>query len=73
MQHIRGEFEAHGVPSLQTQMHEREAFLAMFSFGGTIGSLNAAQVSGLDGATKNARTFAAEVVAILRQAQPAAA
>lgn len=73
LQHIRGEFEAHGVPSLQTQMHEREAFRAIFSFGGTIDSLNAAQVSGLDGATKNARTFAAEVVAMLRQAQPAAA
>jgi chromosome partitioning protein len=73
LQHIRGEFEAHGVPSLQTQMHEREAFRAIFSFGGTIDSLNAGQVSGLDGAMKNARAFAAEVVAMLRQAQPAEA
>ena len=73
LQHIRGEFEAHGVPSLQTQMQEREAFRAIFSFGGTIDSLNAGQVSGLDGATRNARAFAAEVVAMLRQAQPAEA
>jgi chromosome partitioning protein len=73
LQHIRGEFEAHGVPSLQTQMHEREAFRAIFSFGGTIDGLNAGQVGGLDGATKNARAFAAEVVAMLRQAQPAEA
>jgi chromosome partitioning protein len=73
LQHIRGEFEAHGVPSLQTQMHEREAFRAIFSFGGTIDGLNAAQVSGLEGAVKNVRGFAAEVVAMLRQAQLAEA
>ena len=73
LQHIRGEFEAHGVPSLQTQMHEREAFRAIFSFGGTIDGLNASQVGGLDGAMKNARAFAAEVVGMLRQAQPAEA
>src|SRR5918997_1339568 len=73
LQHIRSEFEAHGVPSLQTQMQEREAFRAIFSFGGTIDGLNAGQVGGLDGAMKNARAFAAEVVAMLRQAQPAEA
>lgn len=73
LQHIRGEFEAHGVPALQTQMHEREAFRAIFSFGGTVESLNAGQVSGLEGAVRNARAFAAEVVGMLRQAQPAEA
>jgi len=73
LQHIRGEFEAHGVPALETQMNEREAFRAIFSFGGTIDSLNAGQVGGLDGAVKNARAFAAEVVAMLRRAQPAEA
>jgi chromosome partitioning protein len=73
LQHIRGEFEAYGVPSLQTQMQEREAFRAIFSFGGTIDSLNAGQVSGLEGAMRNARAFAAEVVGMLRQAQPAEA
>jgi chromosome partitioning protein len=73
LQHIRAEFEAHGVPALQTQMQEREAFRAIFSFGGTIDSLKAGQVSGLEGAMKNARAFAAEVVAMLRQAQPAEA
>lgn len=67
LQHIRSEFEAHSVPSLQTQMHEREAFRAIFSFGGSIDSLNATQVSGLEGAIRNARAFAAEVVGLLRQ------
>jgi chromosome partitioning protein len=73
LQHIRGEFEAHGVPALETQMHEREAYRAVFSFGGTVDTLNAAQVSGLEGAVRNARAFAAEVVALLRQAQTAEA
>ena len=54
-------------------MHEREAFRAIFSFGGTIDSLKASQVGGLDGAMRNAKAFAAEVVAMLRQAQPAEA
>jgi chromosome partitioning protein len=69
LQHIRGEFETHGVPALETQMHEREAYRAVFSFGGTVDNLNASQVSGLEGAIRNARAFAAEVVALLRQMQ----
>ena len=67
LQHIRAEFEQHGVPVFQTQMHEREAFRAIFSFGGTVESLNGSQVSNLDAAVKNARAFASEVVAMLRQ------
>jgi chromosome partitioning protein len=51
-------------------MHEREAYRAVFSFGGTVDNLNASQVSGLEGAIRNARAFAAEVVALLRQTQP---
>lgn len=69
LQHIRAEFEAHGVPALETQMHEREAYRAVFSFGGTVDNLTAGQVGGLDGAVRNARALAAEVVALLRQAQ----
>jgi chromosome partitioning protein len=67
LQHIRSEFLNNGIPVFQTQMHEREAFRAIFSFGGTIEALNAEQVSNLDAAVKNARAFAAEVVAMLRQ------
>jgi chromosome partitioning protein len=69
LQHIRAEFEGHGVPAFETQMHEREAFRAIFSFGGTVETLNAAQVGGLDGAVRNARAFADEAVALLRRAQ----
>jgi chromosome partitioning protein len=67
LQHIRREFLNNGIPVFQTQMHEREAFRAIFSFGGTIEALNTEQVSNLDAAVKNARAFAAEVVNMLRQ------
>jgi len=66
-QHIRGEFSDHGVPAFQTQMHERDAFRAIFSFGGTLESLDPAQVSNVTAAVGNARAFAAEVITKLRQ------
>jgi chromosome partitioning protein len=66
LQHIREEFFAHQVPAFDTQMHEREAFRAIFSFGGTLESLDATQVSNLAAAVTNARAFAGEVLAKLR-------
>ena len=67
LKHIRAELEGAGVPILGTQMHEREAFRAIFSFGGTVESLRPDQVGGLEAAVKNARAFAAEVVAMLKR------
>jgi chromosome partitioning protein len=49
-------------------MNEREAFRAIFSFGGTLESLDASQVSNRDAAIKNARELAGEVLTLLRQA-----
>jgi chromosome partitioning protein len=70
LQHIRDELEGAGVPILRTQMHEREAFRAIFSFGGTLGTLEPGQVANLPAAAANARAFAAEVVAALRSGAP---
>jgi chromosome partitioning protein len=67
LQHIREEFQTHEVPAFETQMHEREAFRAIFSFGGTLESLDASQVSNLPAAIANARAFAGEVIAKLRR------
>jgi chromosome partitioning protein len=67
LQHIREEFSTHQVPAFEIQMHEREAFRAIFSFGGTLESLDPTQVSNLQAALANARAFAGEVVAMLRQ------
>jgi chromosome partitioning protein len=69
-QHIRSEFSDHGVPAFQTQMHERDAFRALFSFGGTLESLDPMQVSNVEAAVSNARAFAGEVIAKLRQETP---
>ena len=72
LQHIQDEFRKHGVLAFDTHMHERDAFKGIFSFGGTLDTLNPAQVSNLDSAVVNARAFAGEVIAMLRrtQAQP---
>jgi chromosome partitioning protein len=66
LQHIREEFARNAVPVLATQMHEREAFRAIFSFGGTVQGLTAEQVGGLEAAIANARALGAEVVERLR-------
>jgi chromosome partitioning protein len=68
LQHIKAEFAKHGVPAFTVHMHEREAFRAIFSFGGTLDSLNRRTVSNLDAAISNARALAAEVVSLLRPA-----
>jgi chromosome partitioning protein len=66
LQHIRGELDAAGVPIFAVQIHEREAFRAIFSFGGTLENLGPSQVSNVPAAVANAKNFAAEVVAMLR-------
>ncbi|WP_226583401.1 division plane positioning ATPase MipZ [Acuticoccus sediminis] len=66
---IAAEFAEHGVPVIATQMHEREAFRAVFAYGGSLADLDRSQVSNVDAALRNARAFAAEVVGML----PAAA
>jgi len=56
-------------------MHERDAFKAIFSFGGTLQNLNPKLVRNLDGAISNARALASEVIGLLRpdDAEPAEA
>lgn len=68
LQHIQDEFKKHGILSFHTQLHEREAYRALFSFGGTLEALNPQHVSNLDAAVVNARAFAGEVVTMLREA-----
>jgi chromosome partitioning protein len=66
LHHIQSEFERHGVHGFRTQMHERDAYRAIFSFGGTLEGLDGSHVSNLSGAIANARAFAGEVIAMLR-------
>jgi len=66
LQHIQNEFHKHGIKAFQTQINEREAYRALFSFGGTLESLNPEHVSNLGAAIIDARAFAGEVIALLR-------
>ena len=73
MAHIqRGLIEA-GVPVLKAELHEREAFRAVFSFRQPLERLNPAEVGNLEKAIANAEAFASEVVGLLRTGQGAAA
>jgi len=72
---IEAEFAENKVRMLGTQIHERDAFRAIFSFGGTLQGLDTTQVTNIPAAVRNARDFAAEIVSILKDgvAAPVAA
>lgn len=67
--HIEKGLVAAGIPVFDTELNEREAFRAMFSFRQPLAGLNPAEVSNLDKATTNAEQFAQEVIQALRGAQ----
>ncbi|MBS0445115.1 MAG: ParA family protein [Proteobacteria bacterium] len=62
MAHIERGLMGAGVPIFDTELHEREAFRAMFSFRRTLADLNSAEVGNLEKAMANAEAFALEVV-----------
>ena len=64
---ITNQFSQAGVDVFETRMVERAAFRAIFSYGGSLSKLDGSQVSGVPAAMKNARSFMAEVVSILKQ------
>lgn len=66
MGHIHNGLLDAGVPVFETQLNEREAFRAMFSFQQTLENLDPREVSNLDKAQANAEQFAAEVIERLR-------
>lgn len=68
LRHIQDQFVKNGVRAFETQIHERDAYRALFSFGGTLSSLNPAEVRNIEAAIVNARAFAGEMIAMLRDA-----
>lgn len=64
---IESEFAENGVNVLKTRLHDREAYRALFSFGGTLSALDPANVRNIPAAVENARAFTSEVVDFLRQ------
>jgi chromosome partitioning protein len=59
---VVGQITGAGVPTFKTEIFERDAFRAIFSFGGTLRTLDPKQVSGIDGAIANALAFTVEVL-----------
>ena len=60
-----------GIPLFGTALNERDAFRAIFSFGGTLSSLDPAAVGNIVAALNNARQCTAEAVAMLKERQDA--
>jgi chromosome partitioning protein len=62
---IEAEMLEQGIPMFSTALHERDAYRAVFSFGGTLYTLKGDAVRNIPAAIKNARDFVAEVVGML--------
>lgn len=67
MGHIQGGLNDAGVPMFKAQLHEREAFRALFSFRQTLEKLDGKDVPNLDKAIANAEQFTVEVIERLRE------
>jgi chromosome partitioning protein len=67
--HIQNGLIGAGIPVLKTELNERDAFRAVFSFQQTLDGLNAAEVPNLDKAKLNVWEFVHEVVERLREAE----
>jgi chromosome partitioning protein len=63
--HIQIGLIAAGIPVLETELNERDAFKAIFSFQQTLDGLSTADVSNLDKAKANVEEFAREILAKL--------
>lgn len=67
MGHIQHGLTDAGVPVFKSQLNEREAFRALFSFQRTLETLDPKEVPNLDKAQANAEEFVAEVIERLRE------
>jgi chromosome partitioning protein len=70
LRHIEAELSQSGVPVMKTHLFERDAYRALFVFGGGISTLDPAEVSNIKVAKANAESFMREVVAMLKANSP---
>jgi len=64
--HIQNGLIGAGIPVFETELNDRDAFKAVFSFQQTLDGLSAADVPNLDKAKLNLWEFVHEVIALLR-------
>ncbi len=57
------------IDTFKTEIHERDAFAAIFAAGGSVRSLDTSEVNNLDAAIANVTAFAGEVIAKLKANQ----
>jgi chromosome partitioning protein len=67
--HLMNAFREAGIAMFDTELHEREAFKALFAFNQPLSHLDPKDVSNLDKAVANAEEYASEVVDMLRANQ----
>lgn len=67
LRNVQQQLAKSGVDVFITPIVERAAFRDIFDFGGTLASLDPRNVSNLEKARENAREFAGEVIAKLKQ------
>jgi chromosome partitioning protein len=67
LKNVQEQLEANGIEGCQVPIVERAAYRDLFDYGGTLADLDPAQVSNVEKARINAREFAGEVVARLKQ------
>lgn len=66
LQSIEAEFAQKKIPMFGVQVHERDAYKSIFSFGGSLDGLDPAQVPNLKAAQLNVATFTKEVIEMLK-------
>ena len=67
LKHILQRFDELAIPVLQTRLYDREAYRAIFSYGGTLQGLTAKGYSNVTAAISNAAQLAGEIVQRLRE------
>ena len=71
LRNVQEQLASGGIDVFLTTIVERAAFRDMFDYGGGLADLDPASVSNVEKAQENARAFAGEVIAKLREAQEA--
>ena len=69
-QSIEDEFANNDISMLRTHLNEREAYRAIFAFGGSLTGLDPTQVANIPAAILNARLYTTEIVNMLKAKAP---
>lgn len=71
LQAIMNDLRTNELAVFETEINERDAYKAVFAYGGTVAELNPREVPNIPAAVANARAFAAEVIEVLKEHTPA--